>query len=114
MLVHGFLFTTGAHSFAREMGIPDVSVQTFPMFAPTRAFPNVALAKIPPGGLSYFSHWFATQIFRYGGNNGYYQLRRRLPVDLPRKAVLAIFADARLAVDTPALCLQPDRAAPSR
>jgi sterol 3beta-glucosyltransferase len=85
MLVHGFLFTTGAHSFARDMGIPDVSVQTFPMFAPTRAFPNVALAKMPPGALSYFSHWLATQIFWYGGNSGYYQLRRRFPDDLPRR-----------------------------
>jgi sterol 3beta-glucosyltransferase len=85
MLVHGFLFTTGAHSFAREMGIPDVSVQTFPMFAPTRAFPNVSQAKIPPGMLSYFSHWFATQIFWYGGNSGYYQLRRSVSTDLPVK-----------------------------
>jgi sterol 3beta-glucosyltransferase len=83
MLVHGFLFTTGAHSFAREMGIPDVSVQIFPMFAPTHAFPNVALAKIPPGSLSYFSHWFATQIFWYGGNGGYSRLRRRSPAGFP-------------------------------
>ena len=85
LLVHGFLFTTGAHSFARDLGIPDVSVQTFPMFAPTRAFPNVALANIPPGSLSYFSHWLATEIFWYGGNSGYYQLRRRFSADLPVK-----------------------------
>jgi sterol 3beta-glucosyltransferase len=85
MLVHGFLFTTGAHSFARAMGIPDVSLQTFPMFAPTCAFPNVALANLPPGRLSYFSHWFATQIFWYGGNSGYNRLRRRFPVELPER-----------------------------
>ena len=85
LLVHGFLFTTGAHTFARDLGIPDVSVQTFPMFAPTRAFPNVALANLPPGGLNYFSHWLATQIFWYGGNSGYYQLRRRSSADLPEK-----------------------------
>jgi sterol 3beta-glucosyltransferase len=85
LLVHGFLFTTGAHSIAREMGIPDVSLQIFPMFAPTRAFPNVALASLPPGSLSYFSHWFATQVFWYGGNSGYNQLRRRLPAELPAR-----------------------------
>jgi sterol 3beta-glucosyltransferase len=85
LLVHGFLFTTGAHSFAREMGIPDVSLQIFPMFAPTRAFPNVALANLPPGSMSYCSHWLATQIFWRGGNRGYYQLRRRFPADLPLK-----------------------------
>lgn len=85
MLIHGFAFTTGAHSFAREMGIPDVSVQEFPMFAPTREFPNVALAKIPPGRLSYFSHWLATQIFWYGGNSGYAQLKRRFPEEFTMK-----------------------------
>lgn len=85
LLVHGFLFTTGAHTFARDLGIPDVSVQTFPIFAPTRAFPNVALSKIKPGRLSCFSHWLATQIFWYGGNSGYYQLRRRSSADLPEK-----------------------------
>lgn len=85
LLVHSFLFTTGGHTFAREMGIPDVSVQTFPMFAPTREFPNVAMAGIPPGPLSTFSHWFATQVFWYGGNSGYRRLRRRAPRDFPRK-----------------------------
>jgi sterol 3beta-glucosyltransferase len=59
LVVHSFLFTTGGHTFAREMGIPDISVQTFPMFAPTRAFPNVAMANVPPGALSTFSHWLA-------------------------------------------------------
>ncbi len=69
LVVHSFLFTTGGHTFARQMGIPDISIQTFPMFAPTRDFPNVAMAGIPPGPLSYFSHWLATQIFWYGGND---------------------------------------------
>jgi sterol 3beta-glucosyltransferase len=85
MLVHGFLFTTGAHSLAREMGIPDVSVQGFPMFAPTREFPNVALSWLKPGRLSYFSHWLATQIFWYGGNSGYARLRRRFPQEFTLK-----------------------------
>ena len=85
MLIHGFAFTTGAHSFAREMGILDVSVQGFPMFAPTREFPNVALSWIKPGNLSYFSHWLATQIFWYGGNSGYAQLKRRFPEEFTMK-----------------------------
>lgn len=85
VLVHSFLFTTGAHSLACELGIPDVSVQTFPMFAPTRAFPNVAVTARLPGWLNYFSHWLATQIFWYGGNAGYAQLRRAAPQDLPAR-----------------------------
>jgi sterol 3beta-glucosyltransferase len=79
LVVHSFLFTTGGHSVARARGIPDISVQAFPMFAPTRAFPNVALANVPPGAFSYFTHWLATQIFWYGGNSGYKQLRRLAP-----------------------------------
>ena len=70
LVIHSFLFTTGGHTFARELGIPDVSVQTFPMFAPTQAFPNPAMAGIPPGALSYFSHWLTAQVFWYGGNTG--------------------------------------------
>lgn len=83
LVIHSFLFTTGAHSFARDMDIPDISVQTFPMFAPTRAFPNVSMAKIPPGIISYFSHWLATQIFWYGGNTGMPSFRRQYPQDFP-------------------------------
>ncbi len=83
LVVHSFLFTTGGHAFARQRGIPDVSVQTFPIFAPTRAFPNVAFPNVPPGPLSYFTHWLATQIFWHGGNLGYYRLRKKSPADFP-------------------------------
>jgi sterol 3beta-glucosyltransferase len=85
LIVHSFLFTSGGHTFARHLGIPDISIQTFPMFAATRVFPNVAMANIPPGVLSYFSHWLATQIFWHGGNVGYKRLRKQFPQDLPGK-----------------------------
>lgn len=71
LLVHSFLFTTGMHSWAREHGIPDISIQTFPVFAPTSAFPNVAFAQVPPGPLSYLTHWLTDQIMWFGGNSGY-------------------------------------------
>jgi len=57
LIVHSFLFTTGGHSLARKLGIPDVSVQTFPIFVPTRAIPPVSMPNLPPGMLSYFFHW---------------------------------------------------------
>ncbi len=86
LLVHSFLFTVGGHSWAREHNIPDVSVQTFPMFAPTRAFPNPAMAWIPPGRLSALSHWLAAQVFWFGGNTGYPPARRANPdVTYPAK-----------------------------
>jgi len=82
LIIHSFLFTVGGHSWAREHNIPDISVQTFPMFAPTREFPNVSVSNISPGALSYFSHWFATQIFWHGGNSGYGSMRHATP-DIP-------------------------------
>lgn len=79
LIVHSFLFTTGAHSLAQARGIPDVSVQGFPIFSPTRAFPMVAMANLPPGVLSYFSHWLGTQLFWRVGNIGYRRLRSAAP-----------------------------------
>ena len=86
LIIHSFLFTVGAHSWAREHGVPDVSVQTFPMFAPTYDFPNVSMPNISPGVFSYFSHWLATQIFWCGGNGGYGPARRANPdIPFPKK-----------------------------
>jgi sterol 3beta-glucosyltransferase len=56
-----------------------VSVQTFPMFAPTRAIPPVALPGVPPGLPSYFFHWLFAQVFWHGGNLGFKQLRKADP-----------------------------------
>src|SRR3972149_5307809 len=84
MVIHSFLFTAGGHSFAVELGIPDISVQLFPMFAPTGAFPNVALPWIPKGFPSRFSHWLATQVFWFGGNSGVHSIRKHLlPGQMP-------------------------------
>jgi len=79
LIVHSFLFTTGAHSFARKRNIPDISIQTFPIFASTRKYPPVAMPSLPAGALSYFGHWLNTQIFWYGGNSGYYQKQKQHP-----------------------------------
>jgi len=79
LIIHSFLFTTGGHSLARKHNIPDISVQTFPVFAPTRAISPVSMPNIPPGPLSYFFHWLITQVFWHGGNFGFRQLKKRLP-----------------------------------
>ncbi len=86
LLVHSFLFTVGGHSWAYEHGIADVSVQTFPMFAPTRAFPHPAVPQLPPGRLSYLSHWLAERAFWLSGNLGYRVVRRAAAdLSLPRR-----------------------------
>ncbi len=83
LIIHSFLFTTGGHSLARQMGIPDISAQLFPVFLPTSEFPNVAASRVPPGLLSEFTHWAANQIFWFGGNSGYARLRRQSTVVFP-------------------------------
>ena len=85
MVIHSFLFTTGGHSFACELGIPDISVQTFPVFAPTRSFPNVVFSSLPPGLFSYLTHWLVTQIFWYGGNTSQPHFTKSHPQDFPMK-----------------------------
>jgi UDP:flavonoid glycosyltransferase YjiC (YdhE family) len=79
LIIHSFLFTTGGHLIARKLGIPDISVQTFPIFAHTRAFPPVSMPGLPPGFLSYFGHWLHTQVFWQGGKVGFTRLRKAYP-----------------------------------
>jgi hypothetical protein len=68
LIVHSIFFTSIAHSLARARNTPDVSVQLLPMFAPTRAFPMIALPNLRAGALNYFSNWLTTQVFRYAMN----------------------------------------------
>jgi sterol 3beta-glucosyltransferase len=79
LIIHSFAFTTGGHSLARKRGIPDVSVQTFPVFAPTREISPIALPALPPGLLGYFFHWLFTQVFWHGGNLGFKRLQKADP-----------------------------------
>jgi sterol 3beta-glucosyltransferase len=79
LIIHSFLFTTGGHSLARKLGIPDISIQIFPIFAPTRAFPPVSMSGLPSGLISYFFHWLTTQIFWHGGNLGFKRLQKTNP-----------------------------------
>jgi len=64
LLIHGFAFTDIGHQLATLQGIPDVSIQMFPSFAPTRSMPAVGHPANLPGILNYFGHWFNAQIFR--------------------------------------------------
>ena len=79
LIIHSYFFTTGGHSLARAKGIPDISVQLFPIFAPTRAFPSVAMPDLPPGERSYLSHQLVTQLYWRLGNLGYRRLMRADP-----------------------------------
>ena len=114
LIIHSFLFTTGGHSLARKLGIPDVSVQTFPIFASTRAFPPVSMPGLPSGLISYFFHWLTTQVFWHGGNLGFKRLQKIGPdtfdltlrwpfkVDENRFTTPLIFAYSPMVIPRPA------------
>jgi sterol 3beta-glucosyltransferase len=87
IIVHAFLTTTGGHALAREQGIPDVSVQFFPVFAPTGDFPAPALPTLPLGrGYNRLTHHLFTQVFWWGGHIGYNRIRRSHPA-FPERVV---------------------------
>ncbi|MFN8387937.1 MAG: glycosyltransferase [Anaerolineales bacterium] len=77
LIIHTFAHTVGAHTTAREMNIPDVHIQTFPMFTPTGDYPNVAMPDLKLRALNYFSHYASSRISKWTAKFGYEQVRRR-------------------------------------
>ena len=51
-----------------KLGTPERSVKFFPVFAPTRVIPPVAMPNLLPGSLSYLFHRLTIQVFWHGGN----------------------------------------------
>lgn len=84
VIIHSFLLTQAGHEVARELGIPDVSAQFFPIFSTTAEFPAVAFPNLPLGRpYRRLSHVVTTQTFRQGGRILYWWVRRTNP-HLPR------------------------------
>ena len=80
LIVHTFLMTQAGHELARRQGIPSISAQMFPVFAPTSAFPSVVSPDLPLGALyRRWTHAFVTQIFWQGGRVLYRSVRRAEP-----------------------------------
>jgi sterol 3beta-glucosyltransferase len=85
-IVHTFLLTDGAHTLAQELGIAEISVQFFPVHAPTAAFPAISFPDLPLGAAyRRWTHHANSAAFRFGGRMLYRRLRRSNP-DLPRLA----------------------------
>jgi sterol 3beta-glucosyltransferase len=80
IIIHSFLFTAAGHQMAQDLGIPDVSVQFFPIFAGTTEFPGVVFPDLPLGDFyRRFSHWLISQTFWQGGRVLYRWIRRSNP-----------------------------------
>jgi len=102
LIVHTFLHALGAHTFARERGIPDIHIQTFPMFTPTGDYPNVTLTDLKLRGLNRLTHILAEKISRGGGRLGFAQIRRR--AGLPKRKLYWPFDKDPAHPRTPILC----------
>jgi sterol 3beta-glucosyltransferase len=79
-IIHSFLLATAGHKVARDLGVPDLSGQFFPIFARTSEFPGVAFPDLPLGGpYRRLSHWMTTQTYWQGGRILYWWVRRSNP-----------------------------------
>lgn len=66
LLIHGFAFTEIGHMLAQAAKIPDISIQMFPAFAPTRSFAAVGQPEFSLGLINYLGHWLNSGLFRVG------------------------------------------------
>lgn len=102
LIIHTFLHAVGAHTFARERGIPDIHIQTFPMFTPTGDYPNVTLPDLKIPFLNRLTHVMSSKITWWGSRLGFEQVRRR--AGLPKRKLYWPFDQDPAHLRTPILC----------
>lgn len=102
LIIHTFSHAVGAHTLAREMNIPDIHIQTFPMFTPTGDYPNIAMPDLKIPALNRFTHYVSQKITWWTSRLGYEQVRRR--AGLPKRKLYSPFDDDPLRLPTPILC----------
>ncbi len=102
LIIHTFAHAVGAHTLAREMHIPDIHVQTFPMFTPTGDYPNVTLPDFKLRMVNRFTHLISQKIAWWISVFGYEQVCRR--GGLARRKLYFPFDKDPLRPPTPILC----------
>jgi sterol 3beta-glucosyltransferase len=102
LIIHTFTHAVGAHALAREKNIPDMHIQTFPMFTPTGDYPNVTLPDLRLRALNCFTHTFSAKITWWISQIGFERVRRR--AGLPKRKLHWPFDDDPLRPPTPILC----------
>lgn len=109
LVVHTFLFTLGAHALARQLKIPDISVQFFPMFFASGNYPQLAFPELPLGRIyNRLTHHFAAFLFAASQRLLYPPIRKVLPdapahLPWPFKASIGRPATPLLLAYSPAL-----------
>lgn len=113
LIVHAFSHTVDGHTRAREMNIPDVHVQTFPMYASTGDYPSVVLPDLKIRALNYFTHVAGIKIMWWLSLFGFRQISRR--AGLPKRRLYFPFDKTSLRPPTLMLCAwSPSLLPPSR
>jgi sterol 3beta-glucosyltransferase len=102
VIIHTFTHVVGAHTLAREQNIPDIHVQTFPMFTPTGDYPNITLPHTLPRPLNHFTHKFSAKITWWTSRIGFERVRRR--AGIRQRKLYWPFDDDPLRPRTPILC----------
>jgi sterol 3beta-glucosyltransferase len=102
LIIHTFTHAVGAHTLAREKNIPDLHIQTFPMFTPTGDYPNITMPDLGFRVLNRLSHILSSHITWWTSRFGFEQVRRK--VGLPKRKLFWPFADDPHRPRTPILC----------
>jgi hypothetical protein len=108
LIVHTFLFTLGAHAFARQLDIPDVSAQFFPMFISSTRYPQLAFPDLPLGPLyNRLTHFIGNSTFAWAQRRTTYAQSRARVSRAPALAVPKPPARARPAAARLQPCPRP-------
>ena len=102
LIIHTFAHAVGAHTLAREKNIPDIHIQTFPMFTPTGDYPNATMPNFGNRFLNRLTHTLSMQITMLTSRFGFDQVRRR--AGLPKRKLYHPFKDDPPRLRTPILC----------
>lgn len=102
LIIHTFAHAVGAHTLAREKNIPDIHIQTFPMFTPTGDYPNISLPNLGFRFLNRLTHTASLKITELTAFLGFEQVRRR--AGLPKRKIYSPFKDSPPRLRTPILC----------
>ena len=113
LIIHTFLHAVGGHTIARERNIPDIHIQTFPMFTPTDDYPNVTLPNLKFLHLNRLTHILSQKLAWWGSKLGFEQVCRR--AGLPKRKLYWPFDNDPVRPQTPILCAwSPSVIPPSR
>jgi sterol 3beta-glucosyltransferase len=102
LILHTFTHAVGAHTLAREKNIPDIHIQTFPMFSPTGDYPNVTLPDLRSRALHRLTHTLSAKITWWTSQIGFERVGRR--AGLPKRKLYWPFDHDPLRPRTPILC----------